>query len=191
MGRSKAWLKRGDRPLLIHVLQVLTPYRPFVVVAGAQGRCLPSLPNDVGRVDDPPHATDGGPIVGLVAGLKRLSELGVDRAYLTSCDAAYLTFEHAQRMLEGLSDKPHVDALMPVSQVGGRSCRHALASAVRVEPLLGRLNTFFDGGGRRLQAAFEGLELQEIRAEELCDPRVLLPCNTPEQWAEARLKLGT
>ncbi len=185
MGRDKAWLDFGGRPLLVHVLaQVAERCRPIVVAARA-GQDLPPLEHRaVERVDD--VIPDGGPLVGLIAGLAYLSERGVERAYVGSCDAAALTTAHIAFMLAALQMAPTMAALVPCD-VDGRA--NPLASAVVVDAMLTRARSQLSRQDLRLQVLFQGPQIGHIPAAKLPDPDVLAPCNTPDQWQALRLRL--
>jgi molybdopterin-guanine dinucleotide biosynthesis protein A len=184
MGRDKAWLDFGGRPLLVHVLaQVAERCRPIVVAARA-GQELPPLEHRaIERVDD--AITDGGPLVGLAAGLACLSERGVERAYIGSCDAAALTTAHVAFMLTALRMAPTMVAMVPCD-IDGRG--HPLASAVVVDAMLTRARSQLSRQDLRLQELFQGPQIGRIPAATLPDPNVLAPCNTPEQWEALRLR---
>jgi molybdopterin-guanine dinucleotide biosynthesis protein A len=182
MGRDKAWLELGGRPLLVHVVSILAERcRPIVIVAQPRQE-LPQITREgVERVDDPPaQGPDvGGPLVGVVAGLERLAERGAERAYLGSCDAVALSISHVAFMLDTLAQAPELVGLVP-RDLDGRV--HPLASAVVVDAMLARAKAQLSRGDLRLQALFRGPQLRSIPAAQLPDPEVLAPCNTPEQW---------
>jgi molybdopterin-guanine dinucleotide biosynthesis protein A len=182
MGRDKAWLEFGGRPLLVHVLAIVAERCRPIIVAARAGQELPPLEHHaVERVDD--AMADGGPLVGLLAGLARLSERGVERAYVGSCDAAAITTGHVDFMLAELRRAPTMVALVPCD-IDGRA--HPLASAVVVDAMLTRAKSQLSRQDLRLQALFQGPQIGRIPAAKLPDPDVLAPCNTPEQLAALR-----
>jgi molybdopterin-guanine dinucleotide biosynthesis protein A len=183
MGRDKAWLELGGRALLVHVVSIVAERCRPIIVAARAGQELPPLEHRaVERVDD--ARDDGGPLVGIVAGLERLSERGIERAYVGSCDAAAITTAHVDFMLAELRRAPTMVALVPCD-VDGRA--HPLASAVVVDAMLTRAKSQLSRQDLRLQALFQGPQVGRIPAAKLPDPDVLAPCNTPEQWAALRL----
>ena len=183
MGRSKAWLELHGRPLLSHIAELLAARcRPLVVVAAA-GQRLPPLPPAAERLDDP--VADAGPLWAVAAGLEHLAAASVATAYLASCDAAALTRAHVDAMLAEL-ERSGAAAVVPVA--AGR--RHPLAAALRVAPMRARARRLIAAHERRLQQLFAVPEVAELPVQRLPDPRVLAPCNTPEQWARLRAELA-
>jgi molybdopterin-guanine dinucleotide biosynthesis protein A len=136
----------------------------------------------VERIDD--AIADGGPLVGIVGALAILSERGVERAYVGSCDAAALTTAHVAFMLDALRSAPTMVALVPCD-IDDRA--HPLASAVVVDAMLTRARAQLSRQDLRLQALFRGPQIGRIPAAQLPDPDVLAPCNTPEQLDALRL----
>jgi molybdopterin-guanine dinucleotide biosynthesis protein A len=183
MGRDKAWLEFGGRPLLVHVLAIVAERCRPIVVAARAGQSLPPLEHSaVERIDD--AIAVGGPLVGIISGLTKLSELGVEHAYLNSCDAAGITTAHVGFMLDSLRSAPTMVALVPCDVDG---LAHPLASAVVVDAMLTRATVQLSRQDLRLQALFRGPQIGRIAAAQLPDPDVLAPCNTPEQLAALRL----
>lgn len=176
MGRDKAWLELHGRPLLLHVLARIPPICERIVVAAAPGQVLPELPPGVTRVDDPPELHGRGPLVGVMIGLEALADAGIELAYLSSCDAAALSPDHVRFMLDRLAGSPSAAALVPRDE----HTLHPLAAALRVIPALARARTMVANDRRRLLEWAESWPT--IDAGELPDPRVLAPCNDPEQW---------
>jgi molybdopterin-guanine dinucleotide biosynthesis protein A len=192
MGSDKAWLDLDGRPLLEVVVSTLARCCAPIVIAARQGQRLPALDGfAVERVDDP--VADGGPLVGVVAGLERLAARGIERAYLGSCDAASVSVRHVEFMLAqlgaALQIDPDVRAVVPCDPDGRV---HPLASAVAVPAMLAHAKAELARGQLRLQRVFGGGQLRTVAAAALPDPRVLLPCNTPAQWrALSRLATET
>lgn len=185
MGRDKAWLELGARPLLVHVVAIVAERCRPIVVAARPGQELPRIDHPaVERVED--AIPDCGPLVGLIAGLTRLAERGVERAYIGSCDAAAITTAHVSFMLDALRDAPAKVAMVPCDH-DGRA--HPLASAVVVDAMLARAKSQLSRQDLQLQALFQGPQIGRMFAVRLPDPSVLAPCNTPEQWAALTAKL--
>jgi molybdopterin-guanine dinucleotide biosynthesis protein A len=178
MGRDKAWLELDGRPLLLHVIDRLAVVCERIVVAAAEGQRLPELPAGVVRVDDPPTLHGRGPLIGVWTGLEVLAQAGVELAYLSSCDAAMLSAVHVRFMLERLASSPEDEGLVPRDEQG----LHPLSAAVRVEPALARARSMVADDRRRLLDWVASWPT--IAANELPAPRVLAPCNDPEQWLE-------
>jgi molybdopterin-guanine dinucleotide biosynthesis protein A len=184
MGRDKAWLEFGGRPLLVHVIAIVAERCRPIIVAARAGQPLPPLEHRaVERIDD--AIEDGGPLVGIVAGLTSLSERGVERAYIGSCDAAGITTAHVSFMLDALRSAPTMVALVPCD-VDGRA--HPLASAVVIDAMLTRAKAQLSRQDLRLQALFRGPQIGRMSARLLPDPDVLAPCNTPEELEALRLR---
>jgi molybdopterin-guanine dinucleotide biosynthesis protein A len=184
MGREKAWLEFGGRPLLVHVIAIVAERCRPIIVAARAGQTLPPLEHRaVERIDD--AIADGGPLVGIVAGLTSLSERGIERAYIGSCDAAAITTEHVGFMLSALRSAPTMVAMVPCD-VDGRA--NPLASAVVIDAMLTRAKAQLSRQDLRLQALFRGPQIGRIPAARLPDPDVLAPCNTPEELEALRLR---
>ena len=199
MGAPKAWLDWGGRPLLLHVLeQVRRACGGPLIVVGAAGQSLPPLPEGVTRVDDPPEEDRGGPLIGLLAGLRALHNMTTKTsstepeslAYLGACDSVELDAAHVGFMLAALEREPALSAVVPRDppDVRGRRFLHPLASAVRVAPALRTIEAIVDEGGRRPLFLFERLTTRYLDAQALPNPDVLRTCNTPEELARARAR---
>jgi molybdopterin-guanine dinucleotide biosynthesis protein A len=185
MGRDKAWLDLEGRPLLVHVISIVAERCRPIVVAARPGQELPKIDHPrVERIDD--DLADGGPLVGIIRGLSRLAERGIERAYLGSCDAAAITTTHVAFMLDTLREDPRKVAAVPCDH-DGRA--HPLASAVVVDAMLARAKSQLSRQDLRLQELFQGPQIGRLPAARLPDPDVLAPCNTPEQWAALTLRL--
>lgn len=185
MGRDKAWVEFGGRALLVHVVAIVAECCRPIVIAARAGQALPPIEHRaVERIDD--AIDDGGPLVGIVAGLTRLSERGAERVYIGSCDAAGITTAHVRFMLDALRSAPAMVAWVPCD-ADGRA--HPLASAVVVDAMLTRAKAQLSRQDLRLQALFRGPQIGRIAAAQLPDPNVLAPCNTPEQLAALRLEV--
>ena len=183
MGRDKAWLDLGGRPLLVHVVAIVAERCRPIVVAARPGQDLPRIDHAaVERIDD--EIAEAGPLVGIVGALAQLANRGIERAYIGSCDAAAITTAHVSFMLHALRDEPAKVAMVPCD-LDGRA--HPLASAVVVDAMLARAKSQLSRQDLRLQELFQGPQIGRIAAHDLPDPNVLAPCNTPEQWRALRL----
>ncbi len=156
LGGPKAWLDWEGRPLLLHLLERLTPLserRPVVV--GTPGMELPY--GDYTRVDD--ARPGNGPLAGLAAGLGAIE--GIDaaaRVAVCACDCPFVWPEVFRFLAEVDSGAPVVvpqfgDHLHPLVAIwradAAEACRRAL-----------------DSGERRVLAALEGLDPRIVRKEE-------------------------
>jgi molybdopterin-guanine dinucleotide biosynthesis protein A len=178
MGRPKAWLPFAGGILLPRVVRLLAEaVRPVVVVA-APGQEVPPLPPEVTVARD---AEPGrGPLEGLAAGLAALP-VGIEAAYLSSCDVPFLRPAFVRRLIDLLEDHA-----ICVPQVG--AYHHPLAAVYRVEVLdtarrllaEGRLRPFF---------LFEAVPTRVVLASELADVdptfQSLRNLNTPEEYQAA------
>jgi molybdopterin-guanine dinucleotide biosynthesis protein A len=177
MGEDKAGLILGSRTLLARVVNTLRETVDEIVVVGRPGQALPSLPDsdEIQRVDDDPDRAGGGPLVGLLAGLEALRERGIERAYLGCVDAPMLSRVHVDWMLARLE----VDHAAAIPDHEGQT--HPLAGAVRVDEALRATQDLLAEDRRSAHALYE--RLHAVHVHELPDENVLLPCNTPEEWA--------
>lgn len=181
MGRDKAWLEIEGRPLLAWVIEILARRCGPIVISARPGQSLPDIAG-VERVDDP--VADAGPLVGVHAACERLEARGVNRAYLSSCDAAALSESHVEFMLGRL--RPPAIAAVPIDL---ESRRHPLASAIEVAAIRARCWAQLEAGDHRLQSLLSGPEVIAVPIAELPDPAVLAPCNTPEEWAASLTRM--
>lgn len=186
MGRDKAWLEIEGRPLLARVVELLARRCSPIVLSCRPGQQLPPLSDvQLWRVDDP--VADAGPLPGLTAALERLAAAGVERAYLSSCDAAGLSERHIDWMLARLSASAGAIAAVPVERDGRR---HPLAAALEVPGMLARAKALLAAGEARLQALVGPPHVVEVAVVELPDPEVLAPCNTPQQFTQLLARLA-
>jgi len=187
MGRDKAWLLLGDRPVLLHVVEAGEAAGVEVVVVGARGSSLPALPPGVARADDPAHRAFEGPLSGVMVGLDHFAERGVEFSCLAPCDAPWMTAAHVGFMLDALEEDRDHTALVPAGepQSDGFQVLHPLCASLRVSPARALARTLLESGQRAARALLRGLGARTIAVETLPEPRVVEACNTPEQWARA------
>src|SRR5205823_6164829 len=101
MGRPKAWLPFGPERMLQRVVRILSEAAAPVCVVAAPGQDLPELPDEVLIARDQNEGR--GPLLGMAAGLRRLSDLHtVDAAYISSCDVPFLSASFIRHMAERL-----------------------------------------------------------------------------------------
>ena len=115
MGQPKAWLPWRGKPLLAHIVDVVASVcnHPIVVV-GVAGQELPPLHPSAVRVDDPSEYEQGGPLVGLFAGLGVLAAHQTDIAFLGACDNLFLTPDHLCLLFAALLTEPKLGGILPV-----------------------------------------------------------------------------
>jgi molybdopterin-guanine dinucleotide biosynthesis protein A len=133
MGRAKAWLPWRGRPMVAHVVALLRPVVDEVVAVTSPDLDLPPL--DVRVVRDP--ESDGGPLVGLCAGLEAIE---CDRVFATGTDAPFLTRKFVEALLAvGGPAAPevdgHVQTLAAVYPGDGDAQARALLGEGRRRPL--------------------------------------------------------
>ena len=191
MGTPKAWLTWRGRPLLSHLVDVVASVcnHPIVVV-GAPGQELPPLHPSSVRVDDPTEFEQGGPLVGLFAGLGVLAAHQTDIAFLGACDNLFLTADHLRLLYATLAAEPGLGGILPVDapesgESTDRHYPHPLASAVRVAQAHAAARDILGKGGRRPLFMFDRIGARWLDAASLPDRRVLRTCNTPQEYEEA------
>jgi molybdopterin-guanine dinucleotide biosynthesis protein A len=179
MGRPKAWLEFGGRPLLAHLVERMAAVFPEVIVVCAPGQELPDLDVRIVHDEDPGQ----GPVAGLVVGLRETTQ---PRAFVASCDAPFVDPRFACALLDR-SDGYDVT----VPEWEGRL--HPLQAVYRasVQPLLARQ---LAEGRRRLLDLLPQVRTRIVSEDEIrgIDPegRSLLNMNTPEEYQRA-LELWT
>ncbi len=202
MGRPKAWLDVGGRPMLSVVAEAVagglaravtqqggaalpnsgaagqrggTRASPPLVIVGAAGQELPEIPGATVVRDEVP---DEGPLRGMAAGLAAL-EGRAGAAFVSSCDVPLLRPALVARLFALLGD---ADIVVP--EVEGR--HHPLAAVYRVG-VLATVRELLAAGRKRPFFLFERVRTRVVGAAELepADPdlRSLRNLNTPEDLA--------
>lgn len=191
MGRPKPWLEWRGRPLLTHIVEVVASVTNHpIVVVGVAGQALPPLHPSAVRVDDPDEHEQGGPLVGLFAGLGVLAAHHTDIAFIGACDNLFLTADHLRLLFATLLDEPTLGGILPVDapdsgESTDRHFPHPLASAVRVAPAHIAAREVLARGGRRPLFMFDRIGARWLDAASLPDRRVLRTCNTPAEYEAA------
>jgi molybdenum cofactor guanylyltransferase len=187
MGRAKALLPIGNEVLVERVVRILGQVVSPIVVVAAQGQELPEFPLGVLVARDEYEAL--GPLAGLAAGLKVLSEF-VEAAYVSSCDAPLLKPAWVRRMIELLETAgPETDLVIPRDG----KYHHPLAAVyrTRIEPTVRAL---IEEGQLRPYFLLERVRAREIDVAALrdVDPDLssLRNTNTPEEYALALRDAG-
>jgi molybdopterin-guanine dinucleotide biosynthesis protein A len=167
MGRAKAWLPWGGRPMVAHVVDVLRKVVDEVVVVTAADLDVPRVDARVVR-DRAPH---GGPLAGILEGLEHIA---AERAFVTGTDAPFLTPAFVAAMLgAGEAAAPLVDDFVQtLSAVYPRSAR------ARAEELLA-------AGRRRPLDLLEAMEFRRVPPSELPDTASTRGFNTPDAYLDA------
>jgi molybdopterin-guanine dinucleotide biosynthesis protein A len=180
MGRPKAWLPFGPEVFLQRTVRILRGVVDPVVVVASPGQTLPALPGSVIVAhDDRPYF---GPLNGLAAGLAALTGRA-QIAYLSSCDAPFLSPDFVRRIVTGVGE---LDVCLP--EVDG--FKHPLAAAYRVN-VLPVVRELLASGHLRPVFLAERLPTRVLTAAEVAevDPTLgsLQNVNTPGEY-EAALK---
>jgi molybdopterin-guanine dinucleotide biosynthesis protein A len=113
MGRDKAALEVGDETAAARLARIALTVASDVVVVGAPGRALPSLPPGARSTVDPPELAGRGPLAGVVAGL-RASQ--ATRVFVLTVDGLALSPELLAALDEldqGAGVAPFTDRLQP------------------------------------------------------------------------------
>ncbi|HUP01645.1 MAG TPA: molybdenum cofactor guanylyltransferase [Gemmatimonadota bacterium] len=147
LGTSKAWLAWDDTPLLIRILERLSPLAERTIVAARPGQALPD--GRFERVDD--DLPGAGPLAALAAGLARVAaDDPAARVAVSACDYPFAD----PNLLAALAvAAPQADVVLPRWQgelhplqavwraaVASR-CAHALGEGTRrVRDLIARLD---------------------------------------------------
>ena len=180
MGRDKAWLELGGRPLLVRTAQLLEPLVAPVTVIGP-----PERYSGLGLRVVPDDRAGLGPLGGISTALSLSSSpwnliLGCDLPYLS---AAWL--EHlVARALASAADAVLAETANgpePLCAMYHQRCGPAIAAA------LGR-------GVRKVTQGLAGLVVETITAAEWkafdSDGWLFKNMNTPADYTEAQARLG-
>jgi molybdopterin-guanine dinucleotide biosynthesis protein A len=183
MGRPKAWLPFGGELLLQRVVRILGDVVSPIVVVAAPGQDVPLLPPHIEITRD--ENKGRGPLEGLAAGLRRLSELGIDAGFASSTDVPFLQASFVRRMIDLLGDNsiavPHFE-----------NRHHPLAAVYRTS-ILSEVDRLLAADRLRPVFLFESVATRVVEAAELSasDPdfRTLRNLNSPEDYAAALREL--
>lgn len=187
MGVPKYTLPFGPETMLARVVRLVASVVEPIVVVAAPEQQVPPL--DVSAIVARDRREGRGPLEGLAAGLAALP-VGVEAAYVTSCDVPLLAPALVTRMCEWAEG---YDAAVPVERAGDRVFHHPLAAvyragvAVAVESLLAadRLRPVYLYEAVRTRL----VEVDELRA---IDPELatLANLNRPADYLAALARAG-
>jgi molybdopterin-guanine dinucleotide biosynthesis protein A len=184
MGRPKAWLPFGGELMLQRVVRILGEVVDPVVVVAAPGQDVPPLPEHIEIARDENKAR--GPLEGLAAGLRVMSRLGVDAAYISSTDSPFLRASFIRRVIEQLGE-----AAIAVPYVNER--HHPLAAVYRTA-VLAEIERLLAADRLRPIFLFDAVTTRPIAASELesADPelRSLRNLNSPDDYENALRELS-
>lgn len=174
MGRPKALLPFGGRPLITHIIAALRQRFAGVLIVAAPDQDLPLLGADVVRDEVPGQ----GPVAGILYGLQAARH---DVCFVTSCDSACVDLQFVSHLLS-LSEGydvvvPRWDGrLQPLHAVYRRS----VVPLLRAQLANGELRPVF---------LFDRVRTRYVPEEEVrrFDPEgtMFFNVNTPADYAEA------
>lgn len=179
MGRAKALLPLGDRPLVGHVVAALAAVVDEIVVVAAPGQRLPRLEATV--VED--RVAYQGPMSGIRNGM---AAVRAPVSFVAPCDCAFLSPALVSHLLECAAA---FDVVVP--RWGQRLQPLHAVYRPSVAPLL---DEALASGERRPAALFGRLRTRVVEEDEIraCDPEGLsfLNINTPADYREALGRLS-
>lgn len=184
MGVDKCMLDLGGRTLLQRAIDSLEVVADEVVAVTRPGRPPPPLHSPGSLYHAVDSVTDGGPLVGILAGLEATS---APVAVAVACDLPFVRPE----LLRLLLDRVDAGARFVVPVYEGQP--QLLCSAWRGDaaPLL---RARVEAGDRAVHAMLDALDAELVPPEvwREVDPegRSFVNVNTPEDLAEARASLG-
>jgi len=124
LGHDKASLRLGDQTAIARVCETALNTVQTVVVAGRAGQALPHLPSNVVVAYDP--IPDCGPLAGMLAGFRALSERFLKTTLVLACDHPLVTTQVLQQLIR------HLDTARAVAvRHAGR--RYPLLAAYRID----------------------------------------------------------
>ncbi len=192
MGRAKAWLDLGDRPLLLQVARRVRPLVREIVVVAAQDQVLPALDEVTGGEPAPgggrppcritivrDRVPDLGPLPALALGL---ATVRAAHAFALACDAPLIQ----PAVLHLLArERTRARAVIPLWE------GHAQPLvAIYSRHVASDLATLIAAGERSLQAILQLKGVHALATERLrrCDPEGVSfrALNTPEDYAAVR-----
>lgn len=183
MGRSKAHLPFGKELMLQRVARLLAQAVDPIVVVGASGQELPSLPKNVNIVRD--EIADRGPLQGIATGLRALTGR-CNAAFATSCDVPLLQPQFVDCMVSLLAN--HRIAVPLVDNF-----YHPLSAVYRVD-VLREVDALLEADRLRPRFLFDTADTRTITREDLlgADPKLdsLRNCNRPEDYQQALSDAG-
>jgi molybdopterin-guanine dinucleotide biosynthesis protein A len=178
MGEPKALLDWEGSPLVVHVARVVAAAAAPVVVVGAPGQELPSLPAGVEIARD--AVADQGPLEGLAAGMRAIGDRA-EAAFVCGADMPFLSAEAVGQLASAL------DASCDAVVVVGSEGRDQPLGAIYRLSLLALVDELLAAGERRL-----GLVAERARTHRIDGDGDLLTAlrsvNTPEDLAQARIE---
>jgi molybdenum cofactor guanylyltransferase len=167
MGRDKAFLPVGEGPLGAHICRIVESAAGSAVLVGD-----PQTHSSLGYPVIPDVYPGEGPLGGILTALRHTT---AEHNLVVACDMPRLTVEFLRELLEAAAAH-NSDVLIPETAGGHREPLLAVYSRTAL-PVLQRA---FDGGIRKVTAAFDGLAVSPYAVAEVASFQNL---NTPEDWA--------
>lgn len=176
MGRDKATLEVAGERLVDRLVRIAGQVADVTVVASG-ARTIPGLAVD----QIPDEIPDGGPLPGLVSGLRVLADRGCDLAIALAVDLPFASAAVLRAALATLDDTD-LDAVVPDVD-GWLQPLHAVYRTSAVGPF----ESAVTGGVRSLLVVLDGLRVHRWQGWEVLDPsgRFARNVNTPEELAAA------
>ncbi|WP_448570452.1 molybdenum cofactor guanylyltransferase [Trichothermofontia sp.] len=180
MGRDKALIEIGGKPLLRRVCEVASQCCAVVyVVSPRSAQYQPLLPPRCQTVQEAiaPGADPPGPLVGFAQGLAQVQQ---DWVLLLACDLPHLQASVLQSWIAQLPTvPPDTIALLPRHPKGWEP----LCGFYR-RTCLADLQQFIAQGGRSFQQWLATRSVQAIDQVHAVNPEMLRNCNYPEDLQE-------
>lgn len=175
MGRDKAWVELGGKPLVVRTLEAIRPVVHEVVVVTNEPEKYAKL--DVRAVRD--TIPGEGPLIGLQSGLKAIRN---PWAFVATCDMPFLTTDFVYFLLR---QTVRFDAVVP----GDPKNRFPL-SAMYSKTCVPAIEHEIGRGKREVVAFYENVRVRWIPMNVLKKvvdvDRVLFNVNTPEDLEKAK-----
>jgi molybdopterin-guanine dinucleotide biosynthesis protein A len=167
MGRPKAWLPWGGRPMIAHVVGMLGRVVDEVVVVSSETLELPPLDARIVRDRKP----EFGPLAGIREGL---AEIESEFAFVTGTDAPFLESAFVEKLLSfecaaAAEVDGFVQTLSAVYPRAGLPIAEEMLEAGRMRPL----------------HLLEALEYRKVLPQELPERTHVRGFNTPEEYLAA------
>jgi len=169
MGRDKAVLDVGGRPLIEQIRDRVRPHFKEIVISAADAGAYAFL----GERVVPDLVGGQGPLMGIVSALEACEH---DRAFVVACDMPELDVTLMKRLLR---ESRAADAVIPVAPGG----HIEPLFAVYTKAVLPAARAALDSGERRIRSFFGDCELKYVHVAT--GPRNL---NTPQDWKEYTAK---
>jgi molybdopterin-guanine dinucleotide biosynthesis protein A len=174
MGRDKAWLKLGDKTIIKHIIDALTPVTSNITI-------IANKP-EYSEFGFPVYADTSQGIGPLEAIRTALVNSSTPRIILTGCDLPFVTSELFKFLIDIPSDK---QAIVPLGPEGMLEPLCAVYSTEALESVA----RLIEGGGRKVSLLFDLIptrfvefdEIRHLRNSEIFFENI----NTPEEYQAA------